>query len=178
MRRNIEFEELSNDWQKFEDLVADYFREIQKDKILGGNIKDIEVHQSGAGTDGGRDILLVFQLTDSIVKFERKWIVQCKFYKGNVPPSKFSDINIPTLIHQYGADGYLLVCRKGVTSNVSKMFEDLRANCKFGYGYEIWKGSELKTRIGNLGESLIRKYFPEHFEYLRLVESKKDLENL
>lgn len=47
MRNNIEFEELSNDWEKFEDLVADYFREIQKDKILGGNIKDIDVRQSG-----------------------------------------------------------------------------------------------------------------------------------
>jgi hypothetical protein len=43
MRNKIEFEELSDDFQKFEDLVADYFREIKKDKIIGNNIKDIEV---------------------------------------------------------------------------------------------------------------------------------------
>jgi len=103
MLNNIEFEELLDDWQKFEDLVADYFREIQKDKILGRSIKDIEVRQSGKGADGGRDILLIFQLTDSIIKFERKWVVQCKFYQDDVSKSHLSDVNIPGLIHEYGA---------------------------------------------------------------------------
>jgi Restriction endonuclease len=178
MRNKIEFEELSDDFQKFEDLVADYFREIQKDKIIGGSIKDIEVRQSGKGADGGRDILIIFQLTDSVINFERKWVIQCKFYKDDVSKSHLSDVNIPSLIHEYKADGYLLVCRKGVNSSVTNMFDNLRKNCRFGYGYEIWKGGELKRRIRDLGESLIQTYFPEHFEYLRKLEQENNLEDL
>jgi hypothetical protein len=178
MRNNIEFEELLDDWQRFEDLIADYFREIQKDKILGNNIKDIVVRQSGKGADGGRDILIIFELTDSVIKFERKWVIQCKFHKDDVSKSDLSDVNIPSLIHEYGADGYLLVCRKGVNSSVTNFFDNLRKNCRFGYSYEIWKGSELKRRIRDLGESLIQRYFPEHFEYLRKLEREKNLEDL
>lgn len=178
MRNKLEFEELSDDADKFEDLVADYFREIQKDKILGISVKDIEILQSGKGADGGRDILIIFQLTDSVISFERKWVVQCKFYKDNVSKSHLSDVNIPSLIHEYGADGYLLVCRKGVNSSLTNMFENLRKNCRFGYSYEVWKGNELKRRIRDMGESLIQRYFPEHYEYLRELEQKKNLEDL
>ncbi len=139
MRNKLEFEELFDDADKFEDLVADYFREIQKDKILGSSVKHIEVLQSGKGADGGRDILIIFQLTDSVITFERKWVVQCKFRRGNISKSHLSDVNIPSLIHEYGADGYLLVCRKSVNSSLTNMFENLRKNCRFGYSYEIGK---------------------------------------
>lgn len=122
--------------------------------------------------------MLSFQLTDSIVKFERKWVVQCKFYNHSVSKSDISDVNIPSLIHEYGADGYLLICRKGVTSNLSKMFESLRENCRFGYDYEIWKGNELKKRIRDLGESLIQIYFPEHYKYIRSLEKEANLDDL
>jgi predicted helicase len=178
MKNSIEFEELNDDWQKFEDLVADYFREIQKDEILGKNIKNIDVQQSGKGQDGGRDIFITFRLTDSIVDFERKWLVQCKFYRNDVSKSHLSDINIPSLIHEYRADGYLLVCRKGVNSSITNMFENLRKHCRFGYNYEIWKGNELKRRIQDLGEILLKSYFPEHFEYIRYLENKVNLEDL
>jgi hypothetical protein len=60
LRTTIEFDEIPN-WQAFEDLVADYFRGIKDQK----NITDITVEQSGEGADGGRDILVTFQLTDS-----------------------------------------------------------------------------------------------------------------
>jgi len=79
---------------------------------------------------------------------------------------------------QTSSKGYLLVCRKGVNSSVTNMFENLRKNCSFGYGYEIWKGNELKSRIRDLGDSLIQRYFPKHFEYLRTLERKIKLENL
>ena len=52
--------------------------------------------------------------------------MQCKFYDRSVSKTELSDINIPTLIHEYGAHGYLLVCKGGVTSTVSTMFENLR----------------------------------------------------
>lgn len=49
------------------------------------------------------------------------------------------------------------------------MFENLRKNCRFKYGYEIWTGNELKDKI-YLEPTLIQKYFPEYFEFTRSVE--------
>lgn len=164
MRNKLEFDELSG-WQDFEDLVASYFRAIKQEK----GITSIKVEKSGEGSDGGRDILITFRLTDFVSEFKRKWIVQCKFYKNSVSKRELATINIPSLIHEYKADGYLLVCRRDVTSVVSTMFENLRKNCRFKYGYEIWNGSEFKDKI-QLELNLIQKYFPEYFEYNRSKE--------
>lgn len=53
MKTKLDFDEISN-WREFENLVADYFREVKKKEK---NIKDVQVHSSGEGSDGGRDIL-------------------------------------------------------------------------------------------------------------------------
>jgi len=166
LRKTIEFDEIPN-WQAFEDLVADYFRSIQEQK----NIIDIRVEQSGEGIDGGRDILLTFQLTDTIIPFQRKWVVQCKFYKKSLSKSELSDINIPTLIHEYGANGYLLVCKGNVTSSVSAMFENIGQKCKMGYSYIYWTGNQFKDQLYiQPPKPLIQKHFPEYYEFLRLRE--------
>ncbi len=165
-QKTIEFDEISN-WQMFEDLVADYFKEIKEER----NIKDITVEASGEGADGGRDILVTFQITDFIITFERKWVVQCKFYQQLVSKAHLSTINIPTLIHEYNADGYLLVCRGNVTSGVSNMFENLREKCKMGYSYIYWTGSDFTTQLYvQPPQPLIQKYFPEYYEFLQSQE--------
>ncbi len=154
-------------WEKFEDLVASYFREIK----IENNIIDIKVKPSGTGTDGGRDILVTFRIADSLVSFKRKWIVQCKFYNRNLRKSDLSDINIPTLIHEYGAVGYLLICKERVTSGVSKMFENLGENCKFKYHYEFWHGSHFLDKIVTMNK-LLQSYFPKYHEYTEEREKK------
>lgn len=165
-RNTIEFDEI-RDWQAFEDLVADYFRGIQGQK----NITDVTVDQSGEGPDGGRDILVTFQVSDSIMSFERKWIVQCKFYDRSVSKTELSDINIPTLIHEYGAHGYLLVCKGGVTSTVSTMFENLRKKCRMNYSYMFWTGNQFKGLLYlQPYEPLIQKHFPEYYGFLQTVK--------
>ena len=162
----LDFNEIAT-WQEFENLVTDYFRRIRRAR----NIKSVTVEPSGEGTDGGRDILITFRLSDSIITFERKWVVQCKFYSKAVSKSELSSLNIPTLIHEYKADGYLLVCRNNVTSNVSTMFENLRTKCKMSYSYMIWTGSEFITQLlVQPPRPLIQKYFPEYYEF---VQSKK-----
>lgn len=166
LRKTIEFDEIPS-WQAFEDLVADYFSGIKEQK----NIIDIKVEQSGEGTDGGRDILVTFELTDSIIPFQRKWIVQCKFYDKSLSKAELATINIPTLIHEYGADGYLLVCKNNVTSTVSLMFESLRAKCKMGYSYMIWTGNEFKNQLYiQPVRPLIQKHFPEYYRFLQSME--------
>lgn len=168
-RRTIDFEEIPN-WQGFENLVADYFRRIKKAR----DIKSINVEPSGEGTDGGRDILITFQLSDSIITFERKWVVQCKFYNRSISKAELSKINIPTLVHEYKADGYLLVCKGEVTSNVTTMFENLRERCRMGYSYMIWTGNEFINKLYILpARPLIQKHFPEYYEFLQSKERRQ-----
>jgi hypothetical protein len=166
LRTTIEFDEIPN-WQAFEDLVADYFRGIRDQK----NITEITVEQTGEGADGGRDILVTFQLTDSIILFKRKWVVQCKFYDKSVSKRELSDINIPTLIHEYEANGYLLVCKGNVTSTVSTSFESLRNKCKMGYSYMIWTGNQFKDQLYIQPiKPLIQKHFPEYYRFLQSMK--------
>src|SRR5262249_38022104 len=92
-------------------------------------------------------------------------IVQCKFQEQTISPRDLADRNIPSLVHQYGADGYLLICKTDVTSGVSAMFEGLNAQCRFKYKYEIWQGEQLKQRL-LLKPSIIKQYFPDYHEFL------------
>ena len=149
MKLNESLEDIKN-WQEFENLVRHYFEDIY---IMSSNgVKTVIVQSSGEGADGGKDLLVIFKSNDSLVEYERKWVVQCKFYERSVSPSDLADTNIPGLIHQYGAEGYLLVCKKNVTSGTVRMFENWRKNCKFGYQYKIWTGSMLTRLIAKLNE--------------------------
>lgn len=165
MKNKLDFKELS-DWRKFENLVESYFRLLKEEE---NNVIDVEVRASGIGSDGGRDILVVFRVTDSVLPFERKWVVQCKFHEKTISKSDLADANIPSLIHQYGADGYLLICKGDVSSRVTEMFENLNDKCKFKYKYEIWQGEGFKSRL-LFKRSLHKQYFPEYDEFLQTKE--------
>jgi len=156
----LNFSEIEN-WKEFENLVADYFKNIQRNP--DNQIIEVTVEPSGEGSDGGRDILVTFRMFDSIIIYQRKWIIQCKFHKNNVSKTHLSNVNIPSIIHEFGADGYLLVCKSGVTSKVSEMFENLRRNCKFGYDYIIWNGNDFLQLIKSQ-PNLIEHYFPKYFQ--------------
>lgn len=160
MKFNLE--EIEN-WKEFENLTEDYFKAIQK--APQNNLTEVKVEPSGEGSDGGRDIFLTFRVNDSVVTYERKWVVQCKFYQRSLSLKNLATVNIPSLIHMYNADGYLLVCKNGVTAKVSEMFEQLRKNCSFKYDYEIWDGNSLINKL-LVQPDLIRKFFPEYQTYL------------
>jgi len=132
------------------------------------------VEHSGVGTDGGRDVLVRFRIKDFITSFERKWVVQCKFHEQPVSKSYLSTVNIPTLIHEYGANGYLLVCKNEVTSGVRTMFANLNDKCKFGYHYECWIGSDFKERL-NLKHALVERFFPAYNAYKNFQAREKGL---
>lgn len=164
----LDFAEIK-DWQMFEDMVAAYFEQV---KLEDNNVTEVLVEQTGNGPDGGRDILVTFNVNDSITPFSRKWIIQCKFYEGIVKERELSSINIPGKIHEYGADGFLLVVKGRVHSNVTRQFENLRKNCKLNYSYSIWNGSTLKNRI--IGKSsVVELFFPEYHQYTTEREAQK-----
>jgi len=150
----LSFDEIKN-WAEFEDLTASYFR-LQESY-------DIEVAQSGKGSDGGRDLLLTISYSSPIRSFEHKWVVQCKFYNRDLRNSDFADINIPSLIHEYNAEGFLLICKKGVVNTLQQKLENLEKNCKFGYAYRIWTGAAFADEIFRMKSEVVRKhYFPKY----------------
>lgn len=161
MRTTLDLNEIT-DWRQFENLVAAYFMEVKADK----SIVDVQVEPSGVGPDGGRDILITFQMTDSIFPFTRRWVVQCKFYDRILSKGDLATVNIPSLIHEYGAHGYLLVCKGDVSSTVTATFENLNRECRFGYSYMIWNGDRLQNML-RVKTALFPSYFPEYEEYLQ-----------
>lgn len=163
----IDFSEI-DDWAEFEDLVADYFRECIN--LDDNQIINVKVESTGEGPDGGRDILVTSLVDDSIVTFERKWVVQCKFYE-TLYKSNLDRINISTLIREYNASGYLLIAKNSVQAGVTHTFENLRNNCRDGYQYEIWNGNHFRNKLGFVGD-LHQQYFPKYYAYTKEMEAR------
>lgn len=166
----LSLNEIKN-WKSFEDLVSSYFREVKQDNEF--NIDNVLVQPTGSGSDGGRDIIVTLTIDDSVMTFQRKWIVQCKFYNQDVNKSHLSGVNIPSLLHQYGANGYLLVCKKGYTSPVSDMFEGLNRECFFKRSYLIWKGDDLLQRV-QFKNKLVEHFFPKYARFSKAKEKEAE----
>jgi hypothetical protein len=165
----LTFDEIDG-WADFEELVAAYFRLQADDR--SNNVGHVEVLPSGKGSDGGRDLLVRFRVNDSIMPFLRTWVVQCKFYENDLRKSDLVDVNIPTLIHQYNADGYLLICKKGIVNTLATTFEDLNKNCRFGYSYVVWAGEEFLQKI-MFAEAILRKqFFPKYYSNVDAKQAK------
>ena len=159
----IDFDEIRDD-KHFEDLVISYFEDLKNEGTH--NIVDIDVKSSGIGTDGGRDILVNFKITDNITTFDRRWIIQCKFHNSNISTNEISDINLPTLIYSYKATGYLLICKKRPTSKLTNLFERLNKECKMDYQYLIWSGEQLKRLLlAKSKPEILQQYFPNYYAY-------------
>ena len=164
---NLSISEI-RDWRQFEDLVAAYFRGLVD--YPGNNIADVDVKPSGDGADGGRDIIVDLLISDDIKTFKRTWIVQCKFHTRPISPAEINEINIPSLIHSYRGDGYLLICSSRPTSGITNLFERLNEKCKDGYLYECWNGTQFLKKL-LYREDIHSLFFPNYFRY---VETKKE----
>lgn len=169
----IDFSEIE-DWRTFEDLAADYFEEIAE--LEENNLTEVTVNPTGEGPDGGRDILLTFRLHDSIIPFERKWVVQCKFY-DNLLKSNMDKINIPTLIEEYGANGYLLICKNSVQVGVTNTLENLKRICRNGHEYIFWNGNHFRNRLYTT-QKLHEHYFPKFYQYRIQREEKSNIDEI
>lgn len=157
---SIKFDEI-RDGNAFEHLVADYFREFEQ----------ASVSPPAKGPDGGRDIVVTFDFNDPLVPFNRKWVVQCKFREETISKKHIAETNVPTLIHEYGADGYLLVCKGDVGKSLASSFENLNRECKLGYNYVIWTGSHFLMKLNLVPPvPLIKTYFPNYYEFLQTKE--------
>jgi hypothetical protein len=136
------------------------------------NISNIEVIPSGIGSDGGRDILINFELNDQVTNFIRKWVVQCKFHKNSISTAQINKVNIPTLIHSYNASGYLLICKSSPTSGITNLFERLNQECAFKYHYECWNGAKFLSKLLHRTR-ILEQYFPKYYKaYQESINNK------
>ena len=166
---DLSFSEIKS-WKRFESMTAAYFRAL---KTTSPHIIDVKVAKSGDGNDGGRDILVSMQLNDGVYSFDRTWVVQCKYSKTNTAIGKglISEVNIPSLVHEYVADGYLLVSNTTLSSRLTDQFERFQKDCKFNYQYEFWDGDEFLERI-QLQPAIWAEYFPVFNRFVKTVERR------
>ena len=164
----------STEWMKFQTITQKYFDELKKDNESFTHIIDVKTVVHGKGTDDGVDILLTLSFDDTIFQHQFKWVVQCKCYDGTVAPKDINDINIPTLVHSHQAQGYLLVCKNGVTSGITKLFKALNEKCKMKYQYTIWTGEDFLFRIQSLNKSdaYLKRYFSDYYNFTKAQEAK------
>lgn len=145
------------DGYRFEELVAAYFREL---RASNHPISNVEVRPAGDGPDGGRDILINLKMNDSFAEFARRWIIQCKFHAAPIGKAQLATVNIPSLVHEHQAQGYLLICKTRATHSLVTMFENLNNNCRMGYKYTIWTGQEFLEKLRPRGR-IIESFFPK-----------------
>jgi hypothetical protein len=168
----LSFEEIKNGGH-FEDLTIAltiaYFDSLKN--VLGPGISQVQIMGSGVGPDGGKDIIVIFNVTD-LSNFKRKWVVQCKFLERNVSASDINDVHIPQLLYSLSACGYLLICKQKPTSKLVNHFEDLNENCKEKYSYLIWTGEEFKRKLYEADKAIHKQFFPKYHEELCKIENK------
>jgi hypothetical protein len=95
------------------------------------------------------------------------WVVQCKYSTGgSVGLGAISDVDIPTLIHEYAAAGYLLVSNATLSSPLTEKFEHLQDNCRFGWSFKFWDGDAYLERI-RVQPSVWPEYFPTYDWFMK-----------
>ena len=157
-----------NDGYTFQQIVAEYFRSLKSEK-QDFHIADIDVDDSGIGSDNGCDILVSFHFEDAIGKHTHKWVVECKSQKQAV---NNRDININSLLailKNKNANGYLLVCKYDASTSLKELLNGLRKDCNI----EVWNGAQLWGKfIGSkkLIHSFFADYYEEYFVKNRAIE--------
>lgn len=153
----ISFDEI-DDWEEFEDLATSYFEKVC---ALRNDAHEVVVQPSGGPGDGGRDILVTLRVNDSFSTFERRWVVQCKFHEQDINKKLTSDLNIPSLLEEHNANGYLLICKKRATNPLVQQFEGFQRNNTIDRGFKIWTGSQFLDKIQE-HDDLVKRYFPKY----------------
>jgi len=173
---NVSLTHIKN-WRRFENLVEDYFKEINNPITKYPSILKVKTFPSGIGADKGKDVVVTFSVGNPIDEFEVTWVIQCKFHKRTIGLRHLSNVNIPTLLHHFKANGYLLICKNDITDELSDFFKTLNRDCKMGYKYLFWRGSDFETRLESLGTNcpVMKKYFSRYCNYVDVKEATSKL---
>jgi hypothetical protein len=146
----LDFRELPSDGVRFEQLI----REVL---IRSG----FEVHWTGVGPDGGRDLVATERAAGILAPFSRKWLVSCKHKAHGGGSVGLPDIvDIVDACSAVDAEGYLLACSTQPSSSVVKRLEELQFSGKVLTTF--WDGVEIEKRL-SIPElfPLVHQFMPE-----------------
>lgn len=146
----IDFKELQPDGVNFEQMVRELL-------IRSG----FEVHWTGVGVDGGRDLIITEKAQGSLATFERTWLVSCKHNAHSGKAVGLDDISgLTDACRAIGAKGVLLACSTHPTSSVVQRFHELEKQGEILT--KIWDGIELEKRLTTPATfPLIHLFFPQ-----------------
>lgn len=143
----LDFTELPADGIRFEQLV----RELC---LRSG----FEVHWTGVGPDGGRDLVLVEKAQGALATFERKWLVSCKHFAQSGKSVGLDDVkDITDACRAVGASGFLLACSTQPSSTVVRRLEEITARGDIVTRY--WDGIEIERRTDDPSTFPLRSLF-------------------
>ena len=148
-------------YDQFEDLILDLLRSE------GYHL----VSRAGVGPDGKRDLIISKTLENSFEKITRRYVVQCKRYKGTVNADAVTDIG--DTVDRCGADGFILAVTSRVSQPLVTKLNEL--NIRKHLVYQILQPSGIHDLIVKYHEIFI-KYFPQ--EYKIYSESKKNIKDI
>lgn len=131
----IDFLELPKDGIKFEQFVRELLIR-----------SDFDVHWTGVGPDGGRDLTFVEKVEGKLAPFERKWLVSCKHFATSGRSVGIDDVSdIVDACKAVDASGYLLACSTQPSASVVKRFEELES--RGNIIIKSWDAIELEKRL-------------------------------
>lgn len=145
----LNFKELSKDGTDLELLTREIFKR-----------EGFEVHWTGKGPDGGRDLIVIERIQGPLSSFKRKWLVQCKHYAHSGKSVGKDEANsLITDCERIKADGYLLVCTTSLSSGLILAYEELKMQRNMFIEY--WDEVRLEDRLlSPVNFQLINQFFP------------------
>ncbi|OEH85575.1 hypothetical protein BHU72_01895 [Desulfuribacillus stibiiarsenatis] len=130
----LDFKELREDGVDFEQLI----REL----LLA---EGLEVHWTGVGSDGDRDLIVEESYESVLGSIKKKWVVQCKHKALSGKSVSKDDLNILETCLAVGAEGFLLACSTQPTSALLRHFKDIEDSQKIQIKY--WDSIEIEKRL-------------------------------
>jgi hypothetical protein len=146
----IDFTELPEDGVSFEQLIREMF-------IREG----YDVHWTGVGPDGGRDLVVIEKVKGPLSYFERKWLIQCKHKAHSGKSVGLNELDgIVDACRAIGAEGFLLACSTQPSASLVKRLEEL--NQTMGIVTAFWDSIEIEKRLFQPNSfPLIHIFFPK-----------------
>lgn len=148
----LDFTELSDDGQEFEQLIRELLFSL-----------GYKIFWSGKGPDGGRDLLCIEETESIFMPQTRKWLIQCKHKAvsgGSVGTTDLDDI--VDSCTQHDCDGYLLVTSTQPSSAVVARLEQITLNPKSSIVATYWDSVTIERKLNTVKQwRIAQRFFPK-----------------